>query len=878
MRVSFSLVLALRGGVAFAAEPEPLHAPAPLVALTPGAPSTGENMVTLLAAQRAQEMGFPSAAAVLYRRLLDTPATPGTAAGGADRATLTLGLATALLDDGRPAEAQQALNQLVTPRNAAWHLRAGLAAAELRQLDVAKSEAGAVHANDLPGADRGWWLFLQGMIAQADGDHDKAKEYFSQGVDAAGSSQARARFLLRREQSRMRSGPPATEAEADKVRRNVEQFQGRAVGYGFAQTYAVMLDALGRKNEATAVLRRQLMTLPAEERGELDQTRLLLGLIAGATEGEGRNALERLLDRGSDRDKQRIALQLVARSSTRQPQLTAFRHQLDQLIGAKSPHPILEDLLLFRAQVALAAARAERTSEGYAQAEDDARSLLQRFPGSPLKAHAYGVLTESAWDQHRYRTAADNAAKARAELPAGPDRAALGLLVAEAWYRARDYRGAADAYAAALREPPTGIAPGELMFQRVLAEIQADAPENAATVLDTLARDAQFDPINRWQAEWNLARALEAHGHTAEAFARVNRLLPEPGGSALPADLRARMAWLQARLSFAAGQPEETLKLVAALGASVAAAPAELRNEIASSSELLRAEASFSLGRDAGALEILKRLRADYPRSDAAVYSYFDEAEHYAKQDKTVEAQQLLTKLADDFPKHAYAPLALFQAALQAERRGQEANYREANRLIEDLVNKYADSDLVFAARLKQGDLLRKLNDFPAAQRVYELLVNRYPQRRDVALAQLALAETHNAQSANEPARAESAIVLFEHVRDRVDAPLDARIEAGFNLGYMRARRGEVLQAQEIWWRDVVHAFLLQPTQSSQLGDKGRYWMTRTLIELGAVYEQQEKLEQAKQAWTLIITAKLGYGEGLARARLARFDLAGAAP
>jgi TolA-binding protein len=878
MRVRLSLVLALLGGVASAGGAEPLQAPAPLVAAIPDAPSTGENVVTLLAAQRAQEMGFPSAAAVLYRRLLEAPASPGATAGGTDRATLTLGLATALLDDGQPAEAQQVLNQLASPRNAGWHLRAGLAAAELRQFPTAKSEAGAVHANDLPAADRGWMLYLQGTIARADGDHDKAKEFFTQAIEAAGSAQARARFLLRREQTRMRSGSPPSEADAEKVRRNVEQFQGRAVGYGFAQTYAVMLDALGRRSEAVALLRRQLMTLPAEERGELDQTRLLLGLIAGAAEGEGRNALERLLDRGSDRDKQRIALQLLARASTRNPQLAAFRHELDELIGAKSPHPILEDLLLFRAQVALAAARSDRTSEGYAQAEDDARSLLQRFPGSPLKAHAYGVLTESAWDQHRYRTAADNAAKARAALAAGPERAALGVLVAEAWYRARDYRSAADAYAAALREPPTGIAPGELMFQRVLAEIQADAPENAATVLDTLARDAQFDPINRWQAEWNLARALEAHGHTAEAFARVNRLLTEPGRQSLPAELRARMSWLQARLSFAAGQPEQTLTLVADLGASVAAAPGELRNEIASSSELLRAEASFSLGRDAAALEILKRLRADFPRSDAAVYSYFDEAEYYAKQDKTVEAQQLLTKLADDFPRHAYAPLALFQAALQAERRGQDANYREANRLIEDLVNKYADSDLVFAARLKQGDLLRKLNDFPAAQRVYELLVNKYPQRRDVALAQLALAETHNAQSANEPARAESAIVLFEHVRDRVDAPLDARVEAGFNLGYMRARRGETAKAQEIWWRDVVHAFLLQPAQASQLGDKGRYWMTRTLIELGALYEQQEKLEQAKQAWLLIITSKLGYGEGLARARLARFDLAEAKP
>jgi tetratricopeptide (TPR) repeat protein len=273
-------------------------------------------------------------------------------------------------------------------------------------------------------------------------------------------------------------------------------------------------------------------------------------------------------------------------------------------------------------------------------------------------------------------------------------------------------------------------------------------------------------------------------------------------------------------------------------------------------------------------LELLKKLRADFPRSDAAVYSYFDEAEHYAKQDKTVEAQQLLTKLADEFPDNTYAPYALYQAALQAERRGQDANFAEANRLIEDLVKKYPQSDLVFYARLKQGDLLRKLNQFPQAQQVYETLVNNYVAHKDVILAQLALAECHNAQSASDPSQAERAIVLFEHLRDRVDAAVDVRVEAGFNLGYLYARRGDAGKAEEIWWKDVVHEFLVKdPAVAAQLGAKGRYWMARTLLELGALFESQEKLEQAKEAWLLIIRAHLSPGEDLAQARLARFHL-----
>ncbi len=866
MRLRFSLVFwlaAMAAGGARAAEP--LNALPPLVSPQPAGESPGEDVLEFGAAQRAQEMGFPSAAAALYRKLLDAP--------GVDRSAATLGLATALLDEGQGLEAEKVLVALPSPRGAAWHLRKGLAAALQHEITTAKNERDASRIGELSAEDRAWHLFLQGLIATGENEHDKAAVLFNQATAAAASSPGRARFLLKREEARLRSMQPANPADLEKLRKNVEQYQGRSVGYGFARSYAVMLDNLGRKADAVQVLQKQLVSLPAEEHAELDEMRLMLGLIAGPESGEGRDALERLLEKGTDRDKQRVALRLLARASSRNPGLAVFRKQLDGLIAAKSAHPILEDLLLVRAQVALAT----RTSDGYAQAEDDARTLLQKFPGSPLKARALGVLTESAWEQRRYRTAADNAVKARAELAPGAEREGLGLLIAEAWFRARDFRSAADAYAAVLREQPAGEDRGRLMFQRVLAEIEAGAPEVAVTVLDELLRDPSFDAVNRWQAEWNLARALQVAGKTTAAYERVTKLLASSAaeGAKLPLELRARMAWLEARLASAAGKPEETLTLVAALPAALDGVSPDLKDAIGSSTALLRAEANFALGRDAVALEILNKLRTEFPRSDAAVYSFFDEAEHAAKQDNAVEAQKLLTEVADKFPENkTYAPLALFRAALQAERRGQDTNLKEANRLIEALVTKYPESDLVFPARLKQGNLFRKLNDFASAQRTYEYLVDKYPSRGDAALAQLALAETHNAQSANEPAHTESAVVLFEHVRDRSDAPMNARVEAGFNLGWLHLRRGEPAKAEQAWWADVVSEFLLKPEKAKQLGVSGRYWMARTLLELGTLYEQQEKLEQAKQAWTLLLKANLGYGETLAKSRLARFGLA----
>ena len=874
--------------------PKPLNPPVPLMRTSPAAGpavsavvSSGQASVTLAAAQRAQALGLPSVAVGLYRQLLDGPA-----AGGLDRAALTLSLATALLDDARPAEAEQVLNAWVGLRGSAWHLRAGLAAAQAKKVDAAKLEVVAIKAEDLIAEDRAWFYFLQGTLFDLATVQDitKANEFYLKAEAAATTELARARFQLAAEEVRLRLTPP-TKAEIEAAKKNYEQYQGRAVGYGLARSYAVMLDMDGRKKEALDLLQQVLLTLPMAERARGDDFRFLLGLIANrGRDAIGRNALVQLLENGSNPDKQREALQLLANASHAEPARGQFRAELRKLIDARTPHPVLESLLLFSAQSALA-------DHDYRQAEDDANALLKRFPGSALRVHAFGVLTGSAWEQGRYRLAATNARQARAELTAGggPElaepRAKLGVLEAEAWFRAGDaddFRNAADAYAAALRERPAGVPSGDLMFQRVLAEIRSGSP-NAAKVLDEVEADAAFDAENRWQAEWNLARELQTRGKEgiSEAYARVNRLLAAPAAAAVPADLRARMSWLQARLSFEAGEFERTLALADELAKPTGELDAALRMEIVSTGALLKAQAQIALHDDMRGLETLKRLRSDFPTSDAAVSSYLVEADYYASpgRDRIVDAQKLLTKLAEDFKDSAYAPFALFQAAVLAERLGQEDNFKEANRLIETLVQKYPQNNLVFGARLKQGELLEKLNQLPQAQQVYQELENRFPRHGDVVLAQLALAKVMNAQAAGNPSYLATAQAKFEQLRDRADAPPDVRVEAGFNLGELLARRDSPDKAIEVWWRDVVHPFLLDDaavaakwldTRSKAAG-RGRYWMARTLVRVGDLLEQQGKLEDAKRAWSLILETKLGY-ESLARARLARFGIPEAKP
>jgi len=887
MAQKFPAILLLAVALAPAGAQEALNPPVPFTVAAADATSVGGNLVTLGAARSAQEMGMPSVAASLYRQLLAAP--PG---AGGDRAQITLALTTALLDEGDVTGAAQALLDFPGPHGGAWHLRTGLVMAYQKRLDAARADFADVKREELEPADVSWWLFLQGMIANIGGDTDRSLRFYDQAQQSALSETARSRFRLASYEARLRLGTVAAK-DIEEARKKAAENQG-TLGYMYTRDYAIMLDAGGIRNEAINVLQRQLPVLPAQARREADSFRLLLGLIAGAGDGVGRNALGELLATGSDPELQRIALQLLAQASQDGPRRADFQSRLNVLINTQAPHPILPELLLFRAEAALSG----KSSEGRAQAETDAKNLLQKFPGSPLKARALGVLTSVAWEQSRYRTAADYAEKSRAELPptAHQTHAELGVLVAEAWYRAAlnsreagDFRSAAEAYGAALRDQPQGVAPGALMFQRVLAEIKAaqsePAPAQASaellavqTTLDGFVRDPAFDATNHWEAEWNLARALQIAGQTETAFARVNQLLAAQvatPGPVLPPELRVRMEWLQARLSLDAGQPEQTLKLAQALLAARGGQNADLHSETV----LLQAQADFALRREADAAAILKGLRDDFGKSDAAARSYIVEADYNAGQDRIVEAQRLLTKLAEDpdFKNSDYAPQALYRAALLAKRRGQEKDLAEANQLIEQLVTGYPHSEFVFTARLEQGDLFRQRNDFPAAELTYQRIVEDFPQHPGVSGALLALADCHSAQAAADPTHAQRAEEIYERLLALPGALPDLRVEAGFKLGYAKERKGDPDGAQNVWLRDVVKGFLLDETRAAELGATGRYWMARTLLELGDLLEKQGKFDEARTTWQRIQQANLP-GAADAKAKLASLNPSGAKP
>lgn len=856
------LILTLAIAACPLAAQEDLIRIAPLV---PGqAPANPGVLVNKIdAARNAQELGLAATAIPLYRDALALVQAP------AERQRLIMALTTALLDNGDVGEAEQALNSLVPPYDSAWNLRAGLVQVQKRtqaSMTLAGGHLAAIKREELTAEDLGWWFFLQGRIADAAGDAPRAQNFYDQAVTAAKSEVERLRFQLSRQEVFVRIGP-VTDADVEQLRQNAAAQRGTQLGTETTITYAAYLSAANQRATAVNVLQTQLADLLPFQQPVRDRTLLMLGLIATTKADSGRKALLQLLESGATPDFQRMALLLLAN----EPLATEFRQRLDVLINRVELHPILEDLLMKRAQLAAA----EKTKDGYTRADKDVTDLLTKFPGSMLKAPALALRASMEWEQKRYLGAASVATEAQAAAADPAARARLGLLAAEAYFRAArnpaEYRRAATAYDAVLRERAVDVPvpAGDLLFQRLQAEIEATdfsvakEVEQTTAVLDRLAADPAFDVVNRWQSEWNLARKLRAANLAETAYRRVNALLSAPPvAAALPPELRARMAWLQAQLSLEAGQPETTIRLATALGVAPANVAPALAAEIRSTTVLLQGRAELALGREKDAIATFERLRKDFKTSEAAAASVLRQADYYQSKDRLSEAQVLLRRMPDDFPTSPYVPQALYDAALLDERKGDK---KEAANRLDQLVNTYRQSPLVFPASLKQADIYRELKTFGPALDIYKSLTVNYPHDPRIFDAEMGLADCYNALATGEASSAELAAERYERLLDLADVPLDLRVAAGYKLGLIRQQRGKPEEALKIWWRDVVNAFLLDENQARNLGGSGRNWMGRTLTYYAELCDAQNRPDDARVARRLLVTTGLPGKEEAAR-------------
>ena len=818
-------------------------------------------------ADAALASGLVGTAAILYAQLVDHPVWDG-----AERAHLRLQWTSALLAAGATADAREVMAAIPEVRRAdRWDLYQAILSmmASRGEPEPIVGDLSEIDPEALGLADRSWYHFLVAIKAEEEGNLDAAEGAYAEAANQAQSQLQRAYFqslVLRQEMRRTK----ANDALAADLRNQWEKFQGDAAAFPFAREYAVVLDNLGRKDEAIEVLNSELRSRESgyAER-EREQLLLMVAMISGIETERGGGALRELVRTGTDRETMSIALSLLAKR-VGPGNREAFGYFIDQLINQPEAHPLLGQLLLIRSQLRLQRAEAARAAgdtevakEHARGAEDDALRLLERYPGMSQIGSVYQLLAYATLQRTpaQYRVAADYLIQLRDRSDSSRERARLNRLIGDCYFLNGDFANAADFYEAA-RGLSVEEGFGSSLFLRLItAEVRAGQLASALGHVDGADFAGRISAAERWRVEWNLAQALRMEGRLEDALERVRMLVGEGEEASVPTYLDLRLRWLLHLLRLEAGERGETLLTSAGrLYERVKAFPEEelakadarlLLTEI----RLLEARIAIESGIGERGLAILQELRSAYEASAAAVRSYIVEADFFAGRGDYSKAADRLSELANNYPESQFAGEALFEAAMYSQRRG-EAGYSAAVRLFERLAKEYPESPLVFYARFNQGDLLRAVNDFAGAQIIYENLLNRFPGHPRRYLVELARIECSMALARDDDAQWEDASLVLERLLELPNLPVDFQVEAGFKYAFALVKQG-LMERATAAFAAVYTRFLIDGERAEKLGEPGKYWMSRVLLELGEIHESAGNTTEARRVYSQIIAYDL---------------------
>jgi tetratricopeptide (TPR) repeat protein len=854
-------------------------------------------------ADQALAAGLSSTAAGFYAQLLADPRL-----GDKDREQAGLGLSAAYLERTRTAEAKATVKFL--PKSARRTLREGLIALLENDTDGAKAFVSELKLADLPAHEVAWGHGLRWMVAGAESDNlniNLAQEAITR---TATSEEQRQRIELLGYRAMIVAGK--VEARTISALRDLAaDAKGTPLAFDYARNLALAL-AHQKDAKGAAQALASAGKLPEARQAEAD---LLAGLILGADTAEGR---ERLKD--ATRNPANVAIRLtalralVAAADPRGPAETgkavdtkAVANEVNDFLLRRNPGllsyycprdlKVLDSIHLARAQLMLFAGSREK-------ARLAAEDLLKDVPASPLAREATRTLAIAAWGDGSYRLAATHLTSL-AESSVEPERTQLRIAAADCLFLAKDFVLAEKAYATIQKDAADTKLVEDAFHQRVLCLLETSdeisAWNRTTEVIEEAARSNRTRtraPI--WSAIWSLVEDMRKAGRPADADRLLARLGPLTAKART--DYALRFEWQRALLAIANGKPAEASRLADSISRTLADLPsdeplAELRKsapELRGHAALLKARTSLNAGAAKG-LDELVDLRRQFGKVPATAASYLVEGRHLASVGRHAEAQARFESLAREFQGEAtlseFASLGLYEAAeqavLQAPAEG-EGKLKDAVELLERFTEAYPQSPLIFRVSLRRSEILRLLGQFDKALLVLEGLIRDKPTDPSRPQAEMAradclfgLAQLRRDRGGQlDRQRVSKAVAAYERiVAVRANDSDEVKIEAGYKWALTLVERaktesGAEATATRAEARRILLAALgalrgatarVAADASDRLSSEGRLWLSRCVLLMGEICEQDGDRAEAVAAYKIIVTLNQGQPTGQAR-------------
>lgn len=630
---------------------------------------------------------------------------------------------------------------------------------------------------------------------------------------------------------------------SEDLGRKVSLYLGTPSGFQFAKQYAAALFRLGKPEEAVEVLDQQLQVELAPEIDK-DEIKLISATMINDPLRQYQ-LLSDILKGTSSRNIIEFALSLLSRNPNTSVRDTA--NLLNDVLENGSPK-IRDRILLEMSKFAVKRRNAR-------EASSFSDRLIKEFPESKYRKDALRILAWAAFSSYKdkspeYRLAATYLTEL-AEIEETPLRAEqMKLLAADCYYLNKDYVTAAKIYDELFSS--VGDNRGLLLNRAIDSYLTQGDISSALTMADKAYSLGGVADDDVWNAEWKIISKYRQNGNIRKALERINRAIASTGKASEL--LRIRMLWLRAKMTEESREYLKTTELTDNILAEIDGSnlkDKETLDIIGSNTMLMKARSLEMLSKldgSDGAFENYEKLRRKYPKSEAAMLSYLNQARDEATLGRFVKAQQLCLELAKLRPRSNYAYSALFDSALYARQIGSESNYKAALASLDKLCQDFPDDNRNFYVRLAQAEILRTLNDFADARKLYNDIINKYSTHPEINLAWLGLADSILAQRDKET----NAAAIYERLYSLPEIPTSAKAEAAFKWAFALEKAGKMREANEVWW--ITSSHLLS---DQNVGVSGKYWIGRSLYSLAKSLEALGMVRDARAAYELISKYKL---------------------
>ena len=809
----------------------------------------------------ALESGMSALAEMISRQALDNVEL----SKDAERQICKI-LSAALISQGRFEEALPVM-QKADPKEEDddVNLQRTLVYVGLDNPDEAERNIEKVLPSNLSKEMQSWYYLARGYIFYARSKFESARKNFEKSMQEASSVSAKADSALAMSISRFSEGLTDENLEdlAESLKTKTSLYLGTPQGVNFAKQYAVVLNRLGKRDDALELIDDQL-NLPLLSQEDSDDFNLLKAMILRDLPERSNQVLKTLMYSTKSPEILDYSIRLLKAN---------FRGNADSLEAAlsdvlKNGSQLVRDKILI--ELAFLAVKKQDISS----ASKYANELLKDYPASQSKKEALRILTWSAFSERgdspaKFRLAANYLLNIASLEDSPEDEARAKMMAADCYFLGdKDYESAVKIYEALLKEGLPEDSQGMALNRAAESMLKLGRLDSAEKIIDKAYTNPLIKPDEIWNSEWALLNAMRSSGRIVDASKRVGKILStgQTRGGLNPV-LRFKMQWLQAKLANAEGRFGDAIVLADKLVGEIESQAKEpdggdTLDEIAAAALLIKANSLSESGRTTGvggAFETFDYIRGKYPFTAAAQISSLMQAAGLSQAGEYTEAAKLCKALADAFPQSERAPLALFEAAQYLKMSGSERDFKEALVLLDRLCKDYPYDPRLFYARMAQGDILRMMNRFPDARAIYSDLINTHSGHPEIYSAWMGMGDSLLAY----PDRELDAAATFERLYTLANIPFEARAEAAFKWGFAMSRLGRNREAAEIW----LLASKELSDRSGNSGKLGKYWLGRAMLELAKNLEKLGMESDARAAYKTIIDRKLA-GEQIARKKL----------